>query len=323
MGEEPVASSSAVCLNLGNQATATWETTQPMSESRAGAAVAVTGSFVYVIGGSGAESEALRTAERFDVNTGIWEVLSQMLVPRSFAAAHVLHERLYVCCGVGGSAKARYPRVLECLGACPSSRPRGPRGRKQARRQVQGEAWHQLPRMADGRTGAAVAAARSFLFVCGGCREEIYLSAAERFDVASSRWETLPPMRHRRADAAAVTAAGGLIVCGGEDGANVLRAVERLDLSAPLKWEVLVPLATPRAGASATAGPSGLYVFGGFEGPHLLADAEHLAPRAARWQALPPRPAGRRAGATAVTVVGPTALAPRPASPGLAMQSCA
>jgi len=276
-----------------------WEALDPMEDGRTGAAAAALGHFLYVCGGNGVYGEPLKSAERFDTSLCEWETLNDLASPRAFSSAVVLRERLYVCGGVGRK-EGHHPRVLERLDPPRSSRPKS--GSRAATANGL-RLWRQLPKMSQGRAGAAVVAHGLHLYVCGGCRGATYLAASESFDVVDLEWRQLPPMRHRRADAAVTIAAGGLVICGGEDGGEVLRAVERLDLSAADNgWESLPSLSLCRAGASVAASASGLHVFGGFDGGSLLSSGERLAlVQGARWEALLPMPGGSRAGVPALT----------------------
>ena len=59
--------------------------------------------------------------------------------------------------------------------------------------------WETLPQMSTDRAGAAVAALRNQIYVCGVDDDDNNtLSSVERFDPDRSQWEVLPPMNSDR-----------------------------------------------------------------------------------------------------------------------------
>ena len=165
--------------------------------------------------------------------------------------------------------------------------------------------WETLPQMSTDRAGAAVAALRNQIYVCGGDDDDNNtLSSVERFDPDRSQWEVLPPMNSDRYFSAAAGLGGRLYICGGADAdGHVLSTAERFDPELD-RWEVLVRMGSSRYNHAAATVGGRLYVCGGEDDDgNTLNSLERFDPDRNLWEALPPMGSTRR-GLAAVALGG-------------------
>ena len=181
---------------------------------------------IYVLGGFGpsgfGSGTAYSDAERYDLATGMWELLPSMQVPR-FGLTAITHRRkIYVCGGFSrGSSRDSVIREplssVECFNPDESS-------------------WMAAPPMSCGRLGAAGTTVANRLYVCGGGTVSTEgwhtLRSTESFDEESGSWEPSLPMFTPRCYASAATMRGCLYVCGGTNGIGLTpkRTAEFVDI---------------------------------------------------------------------------------------------
>eukprot|EP00971_Amphidinium_carterae_P167973 3328057-Amphidinium_carterae.1 len=120
---------------------AKWEEIAPMCQARRYCAAASLGAAMYVLGGEGADGDALASCERFDVAAGVWDnwhAIAPMRVSRRRCAATTLGTTIYV---LGGEGKEGWSGQSSCEAYDPAM----------------GE-WVLQPELSAPRTGCAVVA---------------------------------------------------------------------------------------------------------------------------------------------------------------------
>lgn len=303
------------------------------------AAVRLWSRHLIVVGGTSAQGPSLRSAERFNTDTGAWHFVPELRDARGCASGGTIGQRLYVCGGfvddddagcddednlvlsssecldlAGGDAWEACPSMLGrrwgaaagvldgCLYVCG-----GYDGARSSLKSVEvfdptRNAWREGVPMGQRRARAAATVCEGSLYVCGGFDGSELLRSAESFEPASRRWRPLPPMSVARYIATAATVGGKVYVCGGVGGDGVaMTSAERLDPQSS-SWEILPPMSVARYGASAVAATGQLFVFGGNGLKLRLSSVERYDPRTGTWEPLLPMLV-RRSGAVAISCI--------------------
>jgi len=261
---------------------------------------------LYVVGGLDSGYKPVDTAARFDPQTGLWERLPPLQLPRAAPCAAAAAGRLYVLGGEsGGRALADAQRFDPWT-----------------------HSWEVLAPMREGRIRAAAAFCDGHIYVMGGLDGSNPVRSVERYDPRTNQWETAPEMFKPRYACAVAVQEGQIIVFGGELTPGPA-TMERYDPGAR-RWELL-PAArsasgrAPGAGSAVALDSAGrfAYCLGGLglsgqalnvaEGlalePLLAAPAEEeAAPAAPDWSALPPMPTSRHLASVAAFRGGAVAV---------------
>eukprot|EP00929_Paragymnodinium_shiwhaense_P056252 TRINITY_DN28159_c0_g1_i1.p1 TRINITY_DN28159_c0_g1~~TRINITY_DN28159_c0_g1_i1.p1 ORF type:complete len:326 (-),score=34.78 TRINITY_DN28159_c0_g1_i1:322-1299(-) len=157
--------------------------------------------------------------------------------------------------------------------------------------------WEALPPMEHCRSGAAAAALRGCIYVCGGMRGSHVLRSVETFSPATHRWHGACDMQEKRQGAAAAVAGDSLFVCGGGNGYNMISSVERYDPGRN-SWHAVSSMRHQRLHCAAAALKTTVYVCGGSKGSETLASVEALsaedASSTSSWQVAPPMLSARK-----------------------------
>jgi len=230
---------------------------------------------IFVCGGHDG-MQPLNSVERFDLQSGTWEVLPPMAQRRSGSSAGVAQGRLFVCGGFNGQVTLG---SAECFDPGNNS-------------------WATVCPMSVARVDAAAGVAAGELFVCGGLDDLGQpLSSAERLDPATGVWDPLPAMLQRRCKAAAGVLHGHLYLCGGRDHEQSLSSVEQLRLS-PTSTQQLwwhgPAMPDKRSSATAAVASGKLYVCGGNVGRQSLQQVDCFDPFVGLWEVVAPMGIGRR-----------------------------
>ena len=234
------------------------------TERRWCAGVALQGR-LYVIGGQ-QEGSVLSTAERFDVDTGRWEILPDMPTCREACAVAACGSHVYV------------------LGGCQNHVPLA----AAERLNVEELYWEILPDMPCSRDASCATSLGGRIYVMGGRSSGHFLASADLLRPGPGqkcRWSRLPPMPTARLGCFAAAAGRSVYVSGGHaGGGRALAVIERLDV-AEYHWERLTEMPSARLGAvSLCWQPSQLsndrkvhlYIFGGHDGQGAIEVAERL-----------------------------------------------
>lgn len=243
---------------------------------------------LYVVGGLDAGYRPVRTAARYDPQTGSWEELPPLNGPRAGPCAASAAGRLYA---LGGEAAGRALADVQRFDPWTNS-------------------WETLAPMLAGRIRAAAAYCAGHLYVMGGLDGSRPLSSVERYNSKTNEWEAMPPMCRPRYACAVAVQDGQILAFGGEltDAGNAA-SMERYDPEARA-WELLPPVRAPCCGSAVALDSTGRIAFnlGGLglngqalaaaEGlelePMLSAAAAGLAsPEAPAWEPLPAMPTPR------------------------------
>ena len=283
-----------------------WTPLPPMlSQREGGAAVAIAGSKILVVGGYHVEQKFLKSCALFDVATKEWAEYPPMKTARMGCAAVYLEQHNAVVV-VGGFQRGRkYLDTAEYLDLStlhwhrlpPMQSPRagcaavtvlgkrvvvlgGWMDGESAAGTVEvldfsAQQWHSLPEMATPRAGCSAAALGHRVFVLGGhttsgshrgCR-----SSVEVLDLSTQKWSRIPSMKEKRdASAACAIANCVLVMGGGETSTLPSNSVEILDVD-NLSWKELPRMKSKRFGCSAATVGNKVFVIGGRgeDGKHL------------------------------------------------------
>lgn len=152
---------------------------------------------LYAVGGADDSGEALRSVERFDSVSCLWESVATLCEARESCAVVSNNGVLYALGGLNSSA--------QCLASveyfCPVS------GR-----------WETLPSMRTARVASVAVAVGGQIYVMGGRDGFHSLDSAECYNPKTQAWRVLPPLRSARFGAAASAIGGRIVVLGGKRG---------------------------------------------------------------------------------------------------------
>lgn len=283
-----------------------WMQLPPMlSQHEGGAAVAIAGSKILVVGGYHVEHKFLKSCALFDVSTREWAEYPPMKTARMGCAAVYLEQHNAVVV-VGGFQRGRkYLDTAEYLDLStlhwhrlpPMQSPRagcaavtvlgkrvvvlgGWMDGENAAGTVEvldfsAQQWHSLPEMATPRAGCSAAALGHRVFVLGGhttsgshrgCR-----SSVEVLDLSTQKWSRIPSMKEKRDASASCAIANCVMVMGGGETSTLpSNSVEILDVD-NLAWKELPRMKSKRFGCSAATVGNKVFVIGGRgeDGKHL------------------------------------------------------
>jgi len=256
-----------------------WQELPELRSARAGAAAAVVGDQMYVIGGEN-ESGVLGDVERYDVRFQTWAQLSRKPTPVTDVRAVVLGGKIYV---PGGRRSADPGDIVAAFEVY------DPRT----------ETWEQLPDLPAPRSAYGLATLEGRLYLFGGRDGAGFRNDVWEYDPGRGEWRERTPMPTPRAFSQAVALGDTIWVLGGEDDTGQLDVNEAYN---PVRegddpWSNKARLPQPRSrfGAAAMEPIAKIYALGGARGDE--APAEYDA-RSDSWQQIepPPQPIGERPG---------------------------
>lgn len=268
---------------------AKWSQLPPMQAQReGGAAVAIHGSKILVVGGYHAQKKFLKSCAVFDINTKEWSDYPPMKTARMGCAAVYLEQHNAVVV-VGGFQRGRkYLNTVEYL-------------------DLSTQRWHRLPPMANTRAGcAAVTVLGKRVVVVGGWMDgETAAGSVEVLDFQAQQWHSLPEMATPRAGCSAAAIGHRVLVLGGHTTSGKHRgcrsSVEVLDLSTQ-KWTRLPNMKEKRdASASCTVGNCVMVLGGGETSTAPSNTVEILDVGTQTWKELP-RMRSKRFGCSAAAI---------------------
>jgi hypothetical protein len=289
-----------------------WTKVADLPKPRAGLGAAafhvpgITGPVIYAIGGytnvdpsnQVVDIYATRLTERYSRQTGIWEEMAPMNLPREDLAAVAAGGKIYA---VGG----RDTTTLKILGTVEEYDPA-------ANRWTPKKIIMPYPVFLFG----AAATSDGKIWVIGGTDSTFAtVGRVQCYDTLTGDWETgkkiTPPgaglsvwrsMRTPRSDLAVVAASNGKIYAiGGFNQLGSLSTVEEFD-PATNEWTKKMDMLTPRYGLAAVAASNGkIYAMGGTHSGAVLNIVEEYDPKADTWQAINPMNTTRYAFGAAAT----------------------
>ena len=265
-----------------------WTARTPMSEPRAGMAVAVLGERIFVLGGVDQLGNVLDTALQYDAQNDRWDPLPSMRQERVFAAAVTFDGKVFVMGGLDGDGE-----VLEDVEFYDPAENR----------------WRSFEDMEQERQGLVAVLRGANLLVAGGSDEDDQiLESIELYD--GDDWEeffgqaddgTTTQLGEPRAAFAAVTVGQDVFFMGGFN-RGPLDRVERL--GADDRFEALEPLPSARGNLAAAVLNDTVYVMGGRDGgDRVLDDVQRFDLTSGSWTAMP-RLLERRESCAAAAVNG-------------------
>eukprot|EP00808_Paulinella_micropora_P003804 g19978.t1 len=225
---------------------------------------------IYVLGGATRlDAGELRSVQRFDSETNVWEAVADNTTERDACAAVVLGNALYVLGGedAHGSNLASVEKYIPHTGS-----------------------WSLVAPMLTARLELAACVLDGYIYAIGGVNEKV-LATAERYNSTSDRWETVASMHTARKSCACAVSAGKVVVVGGFDGDCYLKSAERYDASRN-QWEELAAMHKPRHGCVAVELDGYIYVAGGLNDDNpeqedrVIATVERYDAKLNRWTHL-------------------------------------
>lgn len=248
---------------------ARWQELPALRSPRAGAAAAVVGDEMFVIGGEN-ENGVLGTVERYDVRFQTWAQLSNKPTPVTDVRAAVLGGKIYV---PGGRRSADPKDVVAAFEAY------DPRT----------ETWEQLPDLPAPRSAYGLATLEGKLFLFGGWDGAGYRDDVWEYDPERGKWRERSNMPTARAYAGAVALNDTIWVLGGENDSGQLDVNEAYnpvrDRAGEQPWSNKARLPRPRSrfGAAAMQPISKIYALGGDSGDEA---ADEYDARSDSWQQI-------------------------------------
>jgi N-acetylneuraminic acid mutarotase len=238
-------------------ATDSWESLAGLPEPRHHLSLAAVAGGVYLAGGHNqSANSATDTFWRFEVESGVWEVLEPLPQgPRGALGAAVIDGSIYVAGGSSGDLS-------------------GPATADLARYDIANASWSLLAPMPTAREHLAVAAADGEIVAIGGRNggheTHALLSATEVYDPASDSWLVGAELPVPRAGLGVATYERSVIIIGGErftddQGASISEAFAAVDAYdvANDRWSELLDLPVARHGMAAAVVDGVLYAIGG------------------------------------------------------------
>uniref|UniRef100_A0A8C3AAE4 Kelch domain containing 8A n=1 Tax=Cyclopterus lumpus TaxID=8103 RepID=A0A8C3AAE4_CYCLU len=284
----------------------------PMPTPRAGAAVAVLGKQILVVGGVGEDQSPLKVVEMYNTEEGRWRkrsALREALMGLSIAVKGTERGQAvtrvnpgFTSCVlipmVSSGRKPRRPslygRALAVGGMGADLLPRSILQQYDLRKDV----WALLPPMPTPRYDANTHLLGNKLYVAGGRQCKRPVKAFEVYDAETRSWTTLPIMLCKRSYGGVIWDAtgrlcllGGLRQGGGHQSSKFTKNVNIFDTNQGvwLKSEETVAMKTKRADFAAAFLRGRMVVAGGLgHEPSALDTVEAFHPQRKKWERLAP-----------------------------------
>ncbi|CAF96953.1 unnamed protein product [Tetraodon nigroviridis] len=254
-----------------------WISLPPMPTPRAGAAVAVLGKQLLVVGGVGEDQSPLKVVEIYNTEEGRWRKRS------------ALREAL-----MGLSISVKDGRALAVGGMGADLLPRSILQQYDLRKDV----WALLPPMPTPRYDANTHLLANKLYVTGGRHCKRPVKAFEVYDTEMRSWTTLPTMPCKRSYGGIIwdpdgrlCLLGGLRQGGGHQSSKFTKNVNIFDSNQGcwLKSDETVAMKTKRADLCAASLRGRMVVAGGLgHEPTALDTVEAFHPQKKKWESLSP-----------------------------------
>lgn len=252
-----------------------WKSGAPIPTPRQLVAGASDGTRVYAIGGTtgAAESDAV---EAYDPATDVWTAMAPLPQARSDSGVAITDGRLVV---VGGASAGTVSKDVLALDLSKKN---------------QAGTWSELPGMAGGRRGPAVAAVGKTVYAIGGMTADGQLTAsAESLELPPRRpapagqWRRLPDAPSERLMMAWTVLDDEIWIAGGIRHGETLQTVETYNPRTG-QWRNQPPLPVGLHHATAVTYRGEVVVIGGAGDGIAAASNKVYAFRDGRWTELPP-----------------------------------
>lgn len=265
-----------------------WSKMTPLPVAHSEVAAAAVGGKIYVEGGTlSADRMAAGFNEEYDPASGRWR--DRAPLPRDLTHLGVtgMDGKLYVIGGFSDPTRDHVGAVDTAYAYDPTT-----------------DRWRMLAHMKHPRGSVGVAALGGKIYAVGGRGLDLAtVATTEVYDPRANRWSELAPLPRARDHLAAVAVDGKLHVIGGRFGSSRDNTgMHDVYDPATNTWEPAPAMPTPRSSVAAAL-YHGLIVVDGGEcnGGVTFNQNEAFDPKAGRWIALAPMPAGRHGfGAAAV-----------------------
>jgi hypothetical protein len=220
-----------------------WGDGVPLNTPRQGAASVVMGNYIYVMGGKSLNNNTLKTVERFNLNTRIWETnIDSFSTPRMNAAAIVFNDSIFLAGGRDDSGEVI--DEVEVYDLAQNS-------------------WHSAQAMRREREGHALVSFNNRIYAIGGqgsgydLEEEI-----EWYDTTDGEWhEANFQMEHPRVAFFSAVYSDTFYMCGG----FYYGPTDNSFIKPPqtLNWIPGPSMATKRGGGASALLGNRLFMMGG------------------------------------------------------------
>ncbi|KAK3741338.1 hypothetical protein RRG08_034383 [Elysia crispata] len=198
-----------------------WQSKGQLCIGRSSVAVAVLCGSIFALGGHG-DQAVLASYEKYDADLNSWS-LSEMLEPRSMAAAAVLDYRLYLCGGYNGTEDMHSCHVYDS----------------------KSKQWSACASMIEPRSMLGVAALDGKIYAAGGCHRDQCLSCVEVYDPGENQWTSIRALIGPRRGMGLGVVGDTLYMAGGHDGKSLQRSILKFNKQTQ-DWTVVGNLITSR-----------------------------------------------------------------------------
>jgi len=247
-----------------------WQQREDLKHARAGAAIAVVGNQIYVVGGLG-RNGPINSVEKFDATTNSWIGLPPKPTAVTDARAAVLGGKIYV---PGGCDLSGMPisdmEVYDPIG----------------------NVWARMQPLPTGVCRYALTVFEGRIILTGGWDGFEFVNSALSFNPATNSWTELTPMPSPRGGHGASAAGGSIFVFGGENETGLVVDTDAYTLAYEGQgnpWTRVGVLPEPLGSAEVVSIADVLYVFGNSENEEL--HQYQYYPMEDRWQMLEIPPA--------------------------------
>ncbi|CAM6024266.1 unnamed protein product [Sphagnum balticum] len=213
---------------------------------------------IYILGGLA--DTWLESVLVYSPTTNQMRDAAPMLAPRSYAAASLLDNNIYLYGGGDGSS---WSDSAECYSITT--------GR-----------WEVCAPMSLKRGSLGGATVGNCIYAMGGGNGLLHFNEVECYEPVLGTWIPSTKMLEKRFCVAATELNGAIYALGGFNGEDYLRSVERFDPREGL-WTQIPAMGSKRGSLSATVLNGKLYALGGFDGTNFLNTVEIFDPRGHAW----------------------------------------
>lgn len=268
-----------------------WTTLTQPHERQEAAAVAVTNSRLYLVGG-GEGFNPLRGVMEYDPGSNQWTAKSPLNYSVQGHAVAAVDGTLYVLGGVVGTVG-----TIPYVEAYTPSADNGanPLERRPEKRSWVGPKWQPAAPMPTPRSAlSVVSVGRCPITTIGGQISDKVVSNVETYEPVASGWRAKHPLNEARRYAGAGCLNTTLYVAGGQDETHDIKSVEAHDSRLEHTrsgWNKLAPLSSPRSKLGLIGTNGKVYAIGGERNGKLTNIVEAYDPATDRWSPQPPVPA--------------------------------
>lgn len=261
-----------------SQTLGVWSTLADLPNARypVGAAAAVVGGTIYLIGGGPGFQNSVYA---YSPSTGAWTLKAAMPTPRQGLCVAAVGTTIYAIGGLAGFSNSSIVEAYD----------------------TQTDSWFALPSMPTARQWACAEVIDGVIYVVGG---ELYgpgtvLNTLEAFDTLTNTWTSKSPRPAAAKMAASGAINGKLYVAGGSNNSSIFTSLHEYD---PVTdgWTAKPSMAVDRAVSAYGVVQGRFFVMGGASGASSTASSEVYDPATETWSPAEPLTFARSGPASAV-----------------------